>query len=315
MRHTTLIAGISITLLAVACGGAKQGEAHAPPSGSGDQQPGAAQGYYAGGDVGGAADAPAPAAPPDDSADFDGAGEEAEAPAATAAPRRDRARRIERERPGLATQWGETRESRITTAPFFREDPSSPAALARVFYNNRAGARAMASRRGFVDLDSAEFSVAGGALTVSLRDASGRPLDAFRTRGKNFAVGESGQRYIIHIRNHTGARLEAVATVDGLDVMDGRDGSFSKRGYILSPFSSIEIDGFRQSFDTVAAFRFGSVRSSYAASKGKARNVGVIGVAFFQERGEPWPWHGGELDRRESADPFPARFARPPRRR
>jgi hypothetical protein len=37
----------------------------------------------------------------------------------------------------------------------------------------------------------------------------------------------------------------------------------------------------------VAAFRFSTVSNSYAQRKGKGRNVGVIGVAIFEEEGEP----------------------------
>ena len=74
------------------------------------------------------------------------------------------------------------------------------------------------------------------------------------------------------------------------------------------------LDGFRQSTDTVAAFRFGSVRDSYAGKKtGDTRNVGVIGVALFSERGAPPPvWTREEIERRHEADPFPSRFATPP---
>jgi hypothetical protein len=76
----------------------------------------------------------------------------------------------------------------------------------------------------------------------------------------------------------------------------------------------VEIDGFRQSVDTVAAFRFGSVRGSYAAQKtGDARNVGVIGVAIFNERGtNPVPWSSDEAQKRRDANPFPGQFATPP---
>ena len=58
--------------------------------------------------------------------------------------------------------------------------------------------------------------------------------------------------------------------------------------------------------------RFGSVGGSYAARKGKARNVGVIGIAFFHERGSSWGWGPDEVRRRNSADPFPGQFAEPP---
>jgi hypothetical protein len=116
------------------------------------------------------------------------------------------------------------------------------------------------------------------------------------------------------IRNRTQNRLELVVSVDGLDVIDGRPASFSKRGYLVDPQGELEIDGFRQSMDTVAAFRFGSVRGSYASQKtGDSRNVGVIGLAVFHERGtNPAPWSPDEVNRRQQANPFPGQFATPP---
>jgi hypothetical protein len=65
----------------------------------------------------------------------------------------------------------------------------------------------------------------------------------------------------------------------------------------------------------VAAFRFGSVKSSYAEQKhGDSRNVGVIGVALFNEQGtNPSSWPIGDSGQRLNADPFPGRFATPPR--
>jgi hypothetical protein len=82
----------------------------------------------------------------------------------------------------------------------------------------------------------------------------------------------------------------------------------------VDPRGELEVDGFRQSMDTVAAFRFGSVRGSYAAQKtGDSRNVGVIGVAIFNERGtNPFPWTADEVQRRRDANPFPGQFATPP---
>jgi hypothetical protein len=215
-------------------------------------------------------------------------------------------------RPGLGTEWGENRDSRVSTAPFFREHPDRPAAAAKLFYNDSAGVRAMARRSGFSSLGDGSMRVGNGALSVRLLDQSGRPLEGFSAGGSTYVVGEHGQRYSIQIQNHTGNRLEALATVDGLDVINGQPGTFANRGYILAPFATLEIDGFRRSLDTVAAFRFGTVKDSYAARKGSDRNVGVVGVAFFHERGSRWPWTPGEINRRHNADPFPGEFADPP---
>jgi hypothetical protein len=72
------------------------------------------------------------------------------------------------------------------------------------------------------------------------------------------------------------------------------------------------VEGFRQSTEAVAAFRFGPVRESYANEKYRnTRNVGVIGIALFNERGtNPWTWD--EVRRRLRANPFPGQFATPP---
>jgi hypothetical protein len=254
-----------------------------------------------------ASDMPAPAPPP-------------AAPGAVA-PRDSRAeaskapRAAEPEnRPGLGTEWGETRFSRISTVPFVRADPDSPFATAALFYNDEEGARAMASSAGFRRTSPGWSSQAGGVVSVGLRDEHRGFLSGFTVGGKSFIIGEAGRRYSIVVRNNTDSRLEVVLSVDGLDVLDGKAASFTKRGYLIDPRGELEVDGFRQSTDTVAAFRFGSVRGSYAALKtGDSRNVGVIGVAIFNERGtHPAPWTADEVQRRRDANPFPGQFATPP---
>jgi len=220
------------------------------------------------------------------------------------------------ERPGLGTAWGETVASRVSNAPFERAS-RNPFSLTTIRYNDRTGIEAMLRSGGDEPVALTAFrtdnaaTVGGGMLTVRLVDANGAPLPTYAGGGRMLAQGEVGQRYMIELTNQSANRYEAVVTVDGLDVIDGRAGSLDKRGYLLAPYATVEIDGFRQNMDEVAAFRFGSVRGSYAAQKGNDRNVGVIGVAFFAERGAD-PWSERELRRRESADPFPGRFATPP---
>jgi len=218
-------------------------------------------------------------------------------------------------RPGLGTEWGETRSSSITTVPFQRAEPTSPFSMASMFYNDEEGARAMANSAGFRRTSGGVTPVAGGALLVGLRDENGAFLNGFVASDKNYIVGEAGRRYTIVIRNRTPNRIECVVSVDGLDVIDGRAAGFSKRGYLVQPHGELEIDGFRQSADAVAAFRFGSVRGAYATRKsgGDSRNVGVIGFAFFHERGtSPFPWSNDEVNKRHDANPFPGQFATPP---
>jgi hypothetical protein len=216
-------------------------------------------------------------------------------------------------RPGLGTEWGESRQSRVHDVTFVR-DSSRPFAIATMNYNDARGVAAMMKAKGVTET-SRGLSTGGGAITVSIKDSGGNNLEAVRAGDKTLVVGQAGQRYSIVLTNHTGHRFESVVTVDGLDVINGKPGTAENRGYVLLPFATLEIEGFRQSASSVAAFRFASVAESYAAQTGTARNVGVIGVAFFGERGDTFD-SAQELQMRDSASPFPAdpRFAQPPRR-
>jgi len=215
-------------------------------------------------------------------------------------------------RPGLGTGWGENRVSYSSTVPFAREEQDRPWASGTVWYNDDTGVRAMTRDSGY-DRSYRDYALFNGMITVSLTDGSGRPYPAVWADGRQYIVGEPGERYVIAIHNRSGFRFECVASVDGLDVIDGEPASYGKRGYVISPYGTLEIDGFRRSEDTVAAFRFSSVRGSYSARSGQGdRNVGVIGIALFQERGTYPTWTDREVDRRHQADPFPQQYARPP---
>lgn len=216
-------------------------------------------------------------------------------------------------RPGLGTEFGEARTSRVHDVSFVRE-AGRPFAVAALNYNDRRGVDALAAVAARRD-SARSVSTGGGAVTISIRDASGDPLEAVHVGDRTFVVGQAGQRYSIVLQNHTSHRFEAVGTVDGLDVINGKPGTFDNRGYVLMPFATLEIEGFRTSTSAVAAFRFASVADSYAAQTGSARNVGVIGIAFFGEKGDSFVPES-ETRLRDSASPFPAdpRFAQPPRR-
>jgi hypothetical protein len=137
----------------------------------------------------------------------------------------------------------------------------------------------------------------------------------FLHAGETHVLGDQGSRYILRVHNRSGRRIEAVVSVDGLDVIDGKPADFAnKRGYLVSAYGYVDIEGWRLSEREAAAFRFAPIGESYAAKTGKARNVGVIGVAVFPERiVRPAPpvyvpeprYHGGSHERRSApADDF-----------
>jgi hypothetical protein len=113
---------------------------------------------------------------------------------------------------------------------------------------------------------------------------NGETAPTYALRDRFYVMGMMGARYTIRITNPTARRVEAVVSVDGLDVIDGDAGDLHKRGYIVPPYGETRIEGFRTSLDNVATFRFSSVDGSYAGKQGKARNVGVIAAAIFEEQ-------------------------------
>jgi len=214
------------------------------------------------------------------------------------------------DRPGLGTSWGEAVSAPISFAPFVRS-ASSPWAEVLLHYNDAQGVGAHAAYLGSSPQPMEVFA-GDGSLSVALVDEAGRTLPGYTAGGRTLILGEDGARYRIVVRNGTTARFEVVASVDGLDVIDGKPADPNRRGYLVDPRGVLVIDGFRTSDDAVAAFRFGKVAESYAAHTSGDRNVGVVGMAIFAEQGAVWT--PAELGRRDAADPFPNRgYATPPR--
>jgi hypothetical protein len=214
------------------------------------------------------------------------------------------------DRPGLGTTFGESVYAPISYAPFQRSS-SSPWAEVLLHYNDAEGVQAHAAYLG-ARPEPLEVYAGDGSLAVALVDDAGRTLPGLSAGGRTLVVGEDGERYKIVVRNATTARFEVVASVDGLDVIDGKPADPGRRGYIVDPHDTLVIDGFRTSDSDVAAFRFGKVADSYAGQTSGDRTVGVVGLAIFPERGAVGT--PAEHGRRDSADPFPARgYAVPPR--
>lgn len=128
----------------------------------------------------------------------------------------------------------------------------------------------------------------GGLADVSIVDRdTGKTLAIHQHEGEYWVAGRPGARYAIQVNNRIGRRIEVVASVDGVDVISGATADHVQRGYVLSPWQSYSVNGWRKSDSEVAAFNFTSVPKSYAARTGRPNNVGVIGVALFP--GEPPP--------------------------
>lgn len=138
-------------------------------------------------------------------------------------------------------------------------------------------------------------------IEVKVIGENGRPMSIYRDRqGQYILPASEGMRYALHITNNDKTRsFEVITTVDGIDVLNGKTGSYQNSGYLVRPGKQLEIEGFRKSSNQVAAFRFAAPEASYVNQnmQGNERNIGVIGVAIFEAR--------EELPNCE-ANPFPA---------
>ena len=125
-------------------------------------------------------------------------------------------------------------------------------------------------------------------IEVSVEDAQNNRLPGARHEGDLYVAGNQGKPYQVRVRNRTGKRVLVVTTVDGRNVQTGDPGDYEGAGHVLEPHQSWVYKGWRTSDDKVAAFKFGSKNDSYSSQLGSKENVGVIGVAVFEEK-EPDP--------------------------
>ena len=113
-------------------------------------------------------------------------------------------------------------------------------------------------------------------LDVVDRD-NGQVLPEYRHRGQDWIAGVPGHRYSVRLTNTTGERVLVVLSVDGVNAVTGQTASPSQGGYVLEPWESAEIAGWRKSLDDIAQFVFTDLPDSYAARTGRPANVGVVG--------------------------------------
>lgn len=133
--------------------------------------------------------------------------------------------------------------------------------------------------RGFLTKDK-QMKTNAASFSVII---NGDPAKTYYHNGRTFIEAKEGSEFEIKIQNHTWGRVLAVASVDGLSVLTGEPASIEDGGYILNGHGKYQIKGFRISNSEVGAFKFTKKEGSYAADKGEAQNVGVIGVRVFSE--------------------------------
>ena len=161
----------------------------------------------------------------------------------------------------------------------------------------------MHTRRFFIALAAAAATwpafAHGRLVDVELVNRSlAQPLPSYQHRGNVWVAGRPGNRYAVRMSNRSGQRVLVVLSVDGINAVSGETAATGQTGYVLGPWQTTEITGWRKSMTEAAAFYFTALPDSYAARTDRPDNVGVIGVAVFRER-EPAV---SQIDRSEARD-------------
>jgi hypothetical protein len=171
-----------------------------------------------------------------------------------------------------------TRERDMTNGNY-RIWRQAAAALLTTLALAACGVRANASETPYVK---------GRLVQVDVYDrADGMALPVYAKNGRSYILGTPGHEYAVRIRNCTNGRVLVATSVDGVNVVSGETAAPTQTGYVLDPWSSVEIAGWLKGRDRTAAFYFTDLGDSYAARTGRPLNVGVIGVAVFQEKAPP----------------------------
>lgn len=130
---------------------------------------------------------------------------------------------------------------------------------------------------------------------------NGKPAREYYHEGKFYVEARKNTEYTIKVKNHGHKKIMAIISVDGIDVLKGRSAIDAESGYIINPYSSTEIKGYRINDDNVATFKFDDGKVSYSTQveqkfdkkkiqevkEGKrapSKNNGVIGVRIWEEK-------------------------------
>lgn len=118
----------------------------------------------------------------------------------------------------------------------------------------------------------------------------GWPAPLFERPGawdRSYFQAFQGKNYSLVLTNQTNQRVGVLVAVDGLNVVNGEKTSLSNHEsmYVLDPYESATIQGWRTSLNDVRRFVFVDEQRSYASRTGQANgDMGWIRVLAFREQ-------------------------------
>ena len=103
---------------------------------------------------------------------------------------------------------------------------------------------------------------------------------------RRYFEAECGRNYALAIRNRTGRRIGVLLAVDGINVVNGERSHLGRTEpmYVLDPYASATIRGWRTSLEHVRQFVFVDEQRSYANRTDQANgDMGWIRILTFEE--------------------------------
>lgn len=172
----------------------------------------------------------------------------------------------------LGTQWGDEVNSRVTTVDL-RRNSTAPIEQMQVYYADK----------NYQGRTLNSMSLMAGKIDFSIAADNGK-LPIYRDTGNYYVRGKAGQAYRLVYKNNSANTYEIVASVDGLNVINGSQASINGQGYVLKPNGNLVIEGFRKNQNAVASFIFSKPEDAYAANSyaGSIHNTGVIGTVIYE---------------------------------
>lgn len=104
---------------------------------------------------------------------------------------------------------------------------------------------------------------------------------------KRYLEAKRGENYSIVVTNNRAERIAVVIAADGRNIITGKKSYLTsdERMYIVDPYGTARLEGWRTDNDTVHRFYFTDIRDSYAVRTfGDTSAMGVISVAVFREK-------------------------------
>lgn len=112
------------------------------------------------------------------------------------------------------------------------------------------------------------------------------PVDEYyHSDGNTYFEARQGSEFTIQLNNHSSERVVMIPAIDGLCTIDGQPAGLNSPGFVVEPWSSVNVPGWSKSEHSAAHFVFWDKENSYSNKTGRGKeNVGVIGILVFREK-------------------------------